>query len=176
MVTFAENLKKYRKLKGLTQNEIAKRLNMSAAAYGFYEQGRTKPDASKLATIADILQISVDKLVISDSDSLKNCIITWELAGYGVTIADDKVYITKKVHSVPNLLPGFLPTEEENDIFKHNQLMNKLEGITYSREDFVFATQRIKDNAFVESLPIYNNAIEKEFLYKALEKSISITT
>ena len=52
----------YRKLYSMTQDELAKKLNVSSQAISKWEQCITSPDISLLPTIADIFHISVDEL------------------------------------------------------------------------------------------------------------------
>lgn len=63
IMTFKDNLKKVRELSGLTRVEIAKRLNMTPAAYGAYELGKREPKFDKLCEIADLLHTSIDDLL-----------------------------------------------------------------------------------------------------------------
>lgn len=52
----------YRKLKDMTQSELAQRLNLSMQAVSKWEQGQSCPDIMLLPEIADIFSISVDAL------------------------------------------------------------------------------------------------------------------
>ena len=181
-MSFAENLKKYRKLRGISRKEIADKLNMKESGYGFYEQGRTKPDAAKLATIADILQVSVNELV-DTNDNLEYYINTWQLAGYDVTIKDDdNIYIKEcrlLADSVDKLLPGFiknLPLNQQDEIIRHKKLMDRIKGITFSKKDFIYVTKVINDDSFAEALQLSKKAIEKAFLLRALEESTAVAT
>lgn len=180
MMSFAENLKKYRKLRGVSRKELAEKLNMKEAGYGFYEQGRTKPDAAKLSIIADVLQVSVNDLLGSD-DNLDYYLNTWRLAGYEVQIKDNEIYITENNllgSALNSLLPGLfdnLATEDQKEVIQHKNLMSKIKGIKFSKEDFISITQKINDDSFAESLKITKRNIERTFLIKALEESISIS-
>lgn len=58
----ADNLKKYRKRSGLSQEKIAKLLFMSQQGYAKYETGRATPDPEKLAEIANILECNMEDL------------------------------------------------------------------------------------------------------------------
>lgn len=60
---FKNNLKRLRESSGLTRVEIAKRLNMTPAAYGAYELGKREPKFDKLCEIADLLHASADELL-----------------------------------------------------------------------------------------------------------------
>ena len=48
---------------GLSQAELAQRLQISASAMGMYEQGRREPSAQVLVEIARILGVSTDYLL-----------------------------------------------------------------------------------------------------------------
>ncbi len=58
-----KNLKKLRREKGLTQQEIAKLLNISQATYWGYEIGKYEPSIEILIKLSKILKVSVDKLI-----------------------------------------------------------------------------------------------------------------
>ena len=45
---FAENLKKYRKLSGFRQDDIAKIIGLDRSAYAYYESGKTEPSIDNL--------------------------------------------------------------------------------------------------------------------------------
>ena len=55
-------LKELRKLKGLTQQEIAKYLNTTQSNYGKYELGQQEPNIQTLCQIADYYDVSLDYL------------------------------------------------------------------------------------------------------------------
>ena len=48
---------------GLSQAQLARRLQISASAMGMYEQGRREPSADTLVAIARELQVSTDFLL-----------------------------------------------------------------------------------------------------------------
>ena len=179
-MSLAENLKRYRRSRGMSRKELAEKLNMKEAGYGFYEQGRTKPDAAKLSIIADVLQVSVNDLLDSH-DNLDYYVNTWRLAGYEVQIKDNEICITENNllgSALNSLLPGFfdnLSTEDQKEIRQHKDLINKIKCVTFSKEDFISITQKINDDSFVESLKITKRNIERTFLIKALEESINIS-
>lgn len=58
-----ENLKALRKQKGLTQEELAIRLNVVRQTVSKWEKGRSVPDADILAQIAEVLDVSVSNLL-----------------------------------------------------------------------------------------------------------------
>lgn len=58
-----ERLKKARKKSGMTQKELAQKLNLTDATLNRYEKGHRKPDPKTLSKIAEILHVSVDWLL-----------------------------------------------------------------------------------------------------------------
>lgn len=58
-----ENIKKLRKSKGLTQEELAARLNVVRQTVSKWEKGFSVPDADTLQKIADVLETDVKQLL-----------------------------------------------------------------------------------------------------------------
>ena len=68
---FSENLKRFRKQKKLTQEELATRLGVIRATYWAYEKGSIMPPYDKIAQLADIFETSIDELMgrdVEDTD------------------------------------------------------------------------------------------------------------
>lgn len=63
-----ENLKTLRKSKGLTQEELAVRLNVVRQTISKWEKGVSVPDADLLIRIAEIFEVSVSELLGSKAD------------------------------------------------------------------------------------------------------------
>lgn len=66
MNNFSNNLKCFRIQFGLTQEELAKKLNKNYTTIGKWEKGIRSPILDDLIKIADIFGITIDKLVRSD--------------------------------------------------------------------------------------------------------------
>lgn len=66
-----EQLKKYRKQEGLTQKDLALRLNVSDKTISSWETGRTYPDISLLINLSSILKISLDEFLKGDSETVE---------------------------------------------------------------------------------------------------------
>lgn len=60
---FPENLKAYRKAKGLTQEELAIRLHVVRQTVSKWEKGLSVPDADLLLRLAEVLEVSVSQLL-----------------------------------------------------------------------------------------------------------------
>ena len=62
-----------RRAAGLSQGELAGRLQVSASAVGMYEQGRREPSADILVAMAEIFQVSVDYLLTGRAIGQTQC-------------------------------------------------------------------------------------------------------
>lgn len=60
--TLADRLKELRKEKGMTQKEVAEKINISQSAYAFYETAKKEPKIETLKKIADLFKVSLDYL------------------------------------------------------------------------------------------------------------------
>lgn len=63
METLGKKISKYRKLKQMTQEELATKLNVSAQAVSKWENDLSIPDLPLLIELADIFNISMDDLL-----------------------------------------------------------------------------------------------------------------
>lgn len=70
-LNFAENFKKYRKQKGITQERIAEELGVSGQSVSRWELGSCYPDIELLPSIANYFGITIDMLLSNDKESQK---------------------------------------------------------------------------------------------------------
>lgn len=68
-MSFAENLRKLRKDKQLSQEKLAEMLDVSRQAVSKWEQGIGYPEAEKLLLLSDLLDISLDDLMSTDKSA-----------------------------------------------------------------------------------------------------------
>ncbi len=66
MLYLSENLKKYRALKSLTQEDIAQYLGITPQSVSKWERGESYPDITFLPALANILETSIDILISID--------------------------------------------------------------------------------------------------------------
>lgn len=66
-MTLGKKLSSYRKLAGLTQQQLGERLNLSAQAISKWENDLAEPDLSALRTLADLYKVSIDELLDLES-------------------------------------------------------------------------------------------------------------
>ena len=60
---FGENLRNLRIIQGYTQQQMAKKLNISRPSYTRYETGEREPDFKTMVKISELLQVSIDFLI-----------------------------------------------------------------------------------------------------------------
>ena len=63
MVKFGERVKQLRLSAGMTQEQLAEAMNVSAAAVSKWENGQSVPDILVLTALADFFEVSLDALV-----------------------------------------------------------------------------------------------------------------
>ena len=59
----AENIRRYRRSMGLTQDQLAERLGITLGAVSKWERGGSEPDLSYIMDLAGIFHVSVDALI-----------------------------------------------------------------------------------------------------------------
>jgi len=70
--SFNKNLIEARKLRELTQKEVANSLKVAEYTYANWEQGRAEPSISDLQKLCEILDISANELLnIEDGSTIK---------------------------------------------------------------------------------------------------------
>ena len=67
-MALGENIKKFRKEKGLTQMEVAKKIEKSCSTFQKYELNLTKPPIEVIKEIANVLDISMVDLIYDIND------------------------------------------------------------------------------------------------------------
>ncbi|MBO5322725.1 MAG: helix-turn-helix domain-containing protein [Oscillospiraceae bacterium] len=67
MLYLSENLRKYRILKNLTQEDVAEYLGITPQSVSKWERGESYPDITLLPTLANIFETSIDLLVGMDA-------------------------------------------------------------------------------------------------------------
>lgn len=96
-----ENIKAIRKSKGLSQEELAVKLNVVRQTISKWEQGLSVPDADMLCALSEALKIPVSTLLgetvcVSQNDDLK--VISEKLEIINLQLAKRKVARERTVH------------------------------------------------------------------------------
>ena len=67
-----ENIRKYRRIAGLTQSELAEKLFLTAQNISKWETGKSLPDSSLMLSLCDILGITVNDLLSGEVVTMEN--------------------------------------------------------------------------------------------------------
>ena len=92
-IELANRLAELRKLKGLSQEELADKLQVSRQAISKWERGEASPDTDNLIELAKIYDVSLDELVGLSSNK-ENKKEEKKDAKEGVVIDDNGIHIT----------------------------------------------------------------------------------
>lgn len=63
MIALSENIRRLRRIRGLSQEELANRLNVSRQSVSLWEQGVTNPTVENIYAMAEVLEASFDELL-----------------------------------------------------------------------------------------------------------------
>lgn len=89
-MTIGERIKAARKQAGMTQQELADKLNVSYVGVSQWESGRRNPKQGTLSRIADVLDIPLSDLIgthaMSDDEIFNAITRAWSHADYQVTM------------------------------------------------------------------------------------------
>ena len=105
MSTFSENLKKLRKEKKFTQEELAKALNITKSRINMYERGEREPKFEMLEIIADYFNVDMNFLL--GKTDIRN-------SSFFEGIAKNKEKLSKE--SIPSSPYNFYASSEEQDV------------------------------------------------------------
>lgn len=107
-----QNLAYFRKLTGLTQQEVAEKLNLNRTTYTKYETGASEPSIEVLKQLADIFEVDVATL-LADSDG-------------GSAVSDSGDYGALDAE-MRNVIKGYaaLSREDREEVYR---LINQLKG------------------------------------------------
>ena len=79
-MTTGENIRRIRKMRGLTQKDLGSILGVSEAFIRAYESGRRNPKEKNLQAIADALDVNIEVLRQSDFDGIKAMHMLFQIA------------------------------------------------------------------------------------------------
>lgn len=103
--TIAKNIQKLRQEKGMTQLELAEKLNYSDKTVSKWERGESLPDIVVLKTIADLFEVTLDYLVeeehrgipvtkeMMDRNYRRNCYIITGTSIFIVALTATLIYV-----------------------------------------------------------------------------------
>ena len=113
-MNFSEKLQILRKNKGLTQEALADKLNVSRQAVAKWESGQAYPDISNLIQISDLMSVTVDYLV-RDQQCMMNV-----SGGESSDRADLDELITFRLEANVNTYAAFMNETDSTRLDSHD--------------------------------------------------------
>ena len=104
-----DNLQQLRKLRGLTQEDLAERVGVSRQAVAKWESGETSPDLEKSRLLAQVFGVSLDDLVDYEPSSNMGLGVPPKgkhLFGLVTVGAKGQIVIPAKARKVFEIAPG----------------------------------------------------------------------
>ena len=116
---FADTMKKLREEKGLSQNEIAKRMYVTRTAVSRWESGHRLPDAAMITRLSDVLGVDVNILFSAAAQSDESPIV--------IMVDDNKVFLNDGMPIIEEVIPnaaviGFTKPSEAVEYAKANRI------------------------------------------------------
>jgi len=128
-MSFAQKLSKLRKDKGLTQEEMAKKVKVGVAQIRRYEKGTSSPTLEIIKNIAKTLGVSADELIFDEKEGVAF-----------VKILDKK--LLEQFEVISNLNPH--DKEAIKTILESVIIKNRLEEVMPSKKDEEWSTRMRK--------------------------------
>lgn len=94
MSYFGKNLKKIRKLKSLSQKDLADVIDLKRGTLGAYEEGRSEPKIDTIVKFANYISISID-------DLLRRELTVNELLNFNTKLTTDESKLRKSFPKIP---------------------------------------------------------------------------
>ena len=138
-MVFANNLKKLRTEKGLSQRELAEQLYVTRTSVNRWECGNRLPDAEMITRLSEVLDVDVNILLNAAAQSDENPIV--------IIVDDNKVIINGGLPIIEEVIPnaivtGFTKPSEAVEYAKANRValafldieMGSVSGLDVCRE------------------------------------------
>lgn len=101
-IPFAENLKRLRTAKGLTQRELAEKIYVTRAAVARWESGSRLPDAMIISRLAKCLD--------TDANTLISSVLASEEAPNVIMVDDRKIFLSGALPILEEVMPNAIIT------------------------------------------------------------------
>lgn len=104
---FSENLKALRHKKGLTQEALAIKLNVTRQTISKWEKGISVPDAEMLVQLAEILEVSISQLL---GQQVPESVDKNEIANYLAQIVEQLAIKNRRTRRIVKIVVGIIAT------------------------------------------------------------------
>ena len=146
-MSLSENLQNLRKIKNMSQEELAEKLNVSRQAVSKWESGSGYPETEKIISICEIFDCSMDELVKGKiSDDIKSERNKYDLimtnAAKGISIGVALILLGV---SIMLTLIGFAPNEQIQDQYALIGVIAILIGVVFAVPLFIINGSKIEN-------------------------------
>jgi transcriptional regulator with XRE-family HTH domain len=169
-MSLSENLQNLRKIKNMSQEELAEKLNVSRQAVSKWESGNGYPETEKIITICDIFDCSMDELVkgkiSEDIKSEKNnydLIMTKTSKGIAIGVALILIGV-----SIMLTILGLAPNEQAEDQYSLIGVIAILIGVVFAVPLFIINGTKVDD--FKKKNPVIANVYSEDELDEGKSK------
>ena len=139
---FADTIKKKKKKKGLSQNEIAKRMYVTRSTVSRWESGLRLPDATMIARLSEVLGVNVNFLLNAAAQSDENLIVTM--------VDDNKVVLNGGMPIIEEVIPNAAVTG----------FTKPSEAVTYAKANRVTLAFLDIEMADISGLDVYRDLLK----------------
>ena len=146
-MSLSENLQNLRKIKNMSQEELAEKLNVSRQAVSKWESGNGYPETEKIITICEIFECSMDQLVkgkisadIKSEKSNYDLIITKAAKGIAIGVSTILLGV-----AIMLTILGCAPNEQAEDQYALIGVIAVLLGVVIAVPLFIINGTKIED-------------------------------
>ena len=139
---FADTMKKLREEKGLSQNEIAKRMYVTRSTVSRWESGLRLPDATMIARLSEVLGVNVNFLLNAAAQSDENLIV--------IMVDDNKVVLNGGMPIIEEVIPNAAVTG----------FTKPSEAVTYAKANRVTLAFLDTEMADISGLEVYRDLLK----------------
>ena len=141
---FSEKLRLIRKSKGITQDQLAEKLNVSRQAVAKWESGLIYPDISNLIQISDFFNVTIDYLIRD-----QECMVNIEKES---NMDLDKLILFRLEANV-NTYAAYMPEAESTRLDSHD--------FTYSKDSYTYHDTYVGGEKFAGEEAIWHEGKAK---------------
>ena len=98
LVLLGKRIKSLRKEKGLTQEELGKRINVTKVSICCYEKDNRVPTLETLLALADVFNVDINYFLGNDE-----YIVAENSDKYGISVATEEIEFIKEIRKYTNL-------------------------------------------------------------------------
>ena len=139
---FADTMKKLREEKGLSQNEIAKRMYVTRSTVSRWESGLRLPDATMIARLSEVLGVNVNFLLNAAAQSDDKHIV--------IMVDDNKVVLNGGMPIIEEVIPNAAVTG----------FTKPSEAVTYAKANRVTLAFLDIEMADISGLDVYRDLLK----------------